>query len=1000
MKKLISIILSVFCLVSVSFAQSCLDVLPLNTGYYSGATSPYAVGDLDNNWTVISGPTTGACPLGPYPSQSKVIAPASGWSAAYPNSNWITYQFPAGCTNTCASGLEPIVFQRKFCTRANDTVILKLNLRVDNSACLFVDGVNIPLNEVTTGGVAGVFGTAGVPSATCRVCDIWNDSRPFNGNWDARANDVKIYLPAGAHNIQIRARNQGGDFGLMTSGTLRSQTVANNFNCPNLCVFPDGGGNGSLQIKKVLDTNCNGIQDTGESSGANWTFTITGAGGFSQSVTTNATGIAIVTGLANGTYTITETLKPTWTPIAATQTVNVTATTSPIATFYNCPASIPCIDITQTKIECDLVVGGIQTYKVSGLISNGNNFAVPVFTTSTSGTITAFIPNPVPANVTNQPFSFIYKPTSVNLNPCFIVSQVNDNGVVLCKKDFCLPLPKCPCLDLSYKLECNQNITPNNPQQYVYNVTISNPTTSIISIPMSSSTGILAPSVINANPGGPTTYQVYYTPNVGTTTACIKFGVGIVPLPILICKIPTECVPLPNCPPSKPCIEVTKLDAKCEKINGVETIVLNGLLNVNTGVVTNLNINGLSAGTLNIISGGSIPINATGHNFVFHFVPTTTATTYCFAFSPSHPVIDFKLCKDTFCIKNPCPPVVNKDCCPTTTIKPCICPGSPFTIYNFNSTILAPVCKVEISASPSISFIPSDLTVNSANVGPFSSNMHPISSAIGTANFSVSTTVSATTTFTVIYTLCDGTICKESFNVTPKNPGGTIVIDKPILNNKLFAYPIKLNVLDAQINENVKHISVLVEGEKNIDDVIFAVTGAENFGDKNKSITALSEVIQGSKSVTFTLKEAKMMKKLDFENAYLNIVTNDKLTSLKFSLYDEQGALLLQKTVTDFTGVIIATAKIQDDDIQTSVAPNPADNQARVNYSTTTEQVIAIDLIDLTGKVVKNISTNVKTNQQNQTTDFDVSDVPNGLYLVRFKNEKGQFYIEKLSVMH
>jgi len=67
----------------------------------------------------------------------------------------------------------------------------------------------------------------------------------------------------------------------------------------------------SLTVKKFNDLNGNGKQDGSEKMLSNWSFTVKGPN-TSKTVTTNSKGEATVSGLKNGTYTVTETLKPDW----------------------------------------------------------------------------------------------------------------------------------------------------------------------------------------------------------------------------------------------------------------------------------------------------------------------------------------------------------------------------------------------------------------------------------------------------------------------------------------------------------------------------------------------------------------------------------------------------------------------------------------------------------------------------------------------------------------
>ncbi len=66
-----------------------------------------------------------------------------------------------------------------------------------------------------------------------------------------------------------------------------------------------------LTIKKFNDLNGNGKQDSGEKMLANWSFTVKGPN-TNKTVKTGSNGQVTVTGLKDGNYTVTETLKTDW----------------------------------------------------------------------------------------------------------------------------------------------------------------------------------------------------------------------------------------------------------------------------------------------------------------------------------------------------------------------------------------------------------------------------------------------------------------------------------------------------------------------------------------------------------------------------------------------------------------------------------------------------------------------------------------------------------------
>ncbi len=1107
MKKLILIF--VLCSINLYhiFAQvptNCQNTVTLNTGYNHSTNASYTVGAWDNYWKVITGPSSNSCGVYTYPSPANVITPSWGATNLYTNTQWLSFRPTASlnCNNTCASGIQPVVFERKFCMVKPDTVIIDVFMRFDNAACLFVDGTatgtlgtNVPLTPFSVVANANTtYATIGPVTNTCPSCDQWNDTKTFDGNHDARSNKFKIYLTAGTHNIQMRVRNNSAVlFGAMLSGTIKSVSQQNNFLCPNNCQLD----NGSIAIQKVLDNNCNGKQDTGESLGTGWSYTVTGANGFSQTVTTDGSGYAFLNGLVAGTYTVIEVVQSGWTTSTPIQTANVNGSQTPVLTFYNCPK--PCIDFAQTTAVCSQIINGVQTYTISGLISNGNSISFPFNPTVGSGTITNVSTTTVAANAANQSFSFVYTPGATN--PCFIIKFVNPNGILICAKEFCITLPSCKCLELAYTLKCNPSVTPNTPQPYVYMVTITNPTSSTISIPMSSSTGALSPLSINAAPGT-NVYNVYYTPNAGTTKACILFGVGIVPLPIPICKSPIECIPLPDCcldangklecgliinqrqtytftgsltnysattatttitsnvsgtisgltPPTisanastltsfvftptgampsnicfyfapskvskicdsvcisvpdcpKPCIDVTKLDAKCETINGVNTIVVTGMLNTSTSVITSLNINP----AVTITSGGTIPAGAVGHNFSFQYVPSAYAPSYCFVFSPSHPVIDYKLCKDTFCIKNPCPPVVTGNkCCPKTMMKAC-CITTNEIKYEFTAAAVpTSICGMIVTVMPSTfvtagnAFYPGG--PKSVVINGYTSFTPPVGGVPAGATLTYYLTIPTAnplSTVTIKYITCGKDTCDvEKFTIGKKSilDATDVTLTSEVIKDTLFAKAFKLDFSKVKNKGKVKSISIIPNDLVAGQDVFFAITGAEQFSNENQALIPLWEARQGLNSATFFFKEALNIE--NYKGQVLNIVTKRRVKGFNVLMFDEEGLLISSSTVAGASPTTVVVKDLKSNFSSLSIAPNPAIETVNLSFTLDMAQKISVDLYDISGKWLKNIDSAYHPANQSQPLEFNVSEFQSGLYFVRLTNESGQIFTQKLSILH
>ncbi len=103
----------------------------------------------------------------------------------------------------------------------------------------------------------------------------------------------------------------------------------------------------------------------------------------------------------------------------------------------------PCMKASITKAVCGPIVGGLQTYIISGTVNNGNNVATTLGVSLSSGGGSAVLTSSttVPANAVNHPFTLTY--TVGSQLPCFVFT-LSVQGRVLCRETVCRDLPLCP----------------------------------------------------------------------------------------------------------------------------------------------------------------------------------------------------------------------------------------------------------------------------------------------------------------------------------------------------------------------------------------------------------------------------------------------------------------------------------------------------------------------------------------------------------------------------
>lgn len=81
------------------------------------------------------------------------------------------------------------------------------------------------------------------------------------------------------------------------------------------------------------------------------------------------------------------------------------------------------------------------------------------------------------------------------------------------------------------------------------------------------------------------------------------------------------------------------------------------------------------------------------------------------------------------------------------------------------------------------------------------------------------------------------------------------------------------------------------------------------------------------------------------------------------------------------------------------LSPNPVNDELNIHIPNSIElQETSIHLVDISGRIVKNIATNQKLNGTNRIITTDLSSVPTGLYFVTLISNNGNLYSQKLIV--
>ncbi len=216
-------------------------------------------------------------------------------------------------------GDQPWRFRRYFCVCKASNVLISGAVRMDDYG---------KLNVYNVSGGAALF-SVNIPAGF-----IYAD-KTFSGI---------LSLPAGTYYLEAELVNKGHHYsGFVLKGSIATTPGGNTlFNAGNACC----ANTGSITVQKILETKiCNGITDAGEMPGSGWVFNLLNAGGtVIQTQTTNSVGEASFSGLAPGSYTVTEQVQGGWycnSPSGGSQNVSVTASGVVTLTFYNCKGSPP-----------------------------------------------------------------------------------------------------------------------------------------------------------------------------------------------------------------------------------------------------------------------------------------------------------------------------------------------------------------------------------------------------------------------------------------------------------------------------------------------------------------------------------------------------------------------------------------------------------------------------------------------------------------------------------
>jgi len=383
----------------VGFQGGCLvPSINISTGFNpaTGSVIPITPTSYDPNWIVISDPL----PNTNEPRPASVIQKHKAWSNPLPGSQWIAvYNSADNSTNGV------YVFERCFCIERQTRAVVELQVLADD----IVDSILVCGQKMT------------------------NRTPTLTNNWfltPQRLYRDTVNLQSGTCCIRVFVRNTSNvAFGLDIAGSITALGLAATLLADTCC----SQSKCWIVGQKIHDLNCNGKIDQGEPALSGWTITAT-AGNNTFSATTGSDGWYSIQ-VPPGTYTLTEQVKPGFTPSTPSggpYIVTIAQGQVLQYDFLNCTAPPPCDTIGKPRLDsacCQFtipifpVTSPIGVTQINWSLSGGTMESITNFTGCT-----ASYPNPY--GLTSGTITFTPACTNSPMNLALEVTPTTASGVV------------------------------------------------------------------------------------------------------------------------------------------------------------------------------------------------------------------------------------------------------------------------------------------------------------------------------------------------------------------------------------------------------------------------------------------------------------------------------------------------------------------------------------------------------------------------------------------
>jgi len=316
---------------SCKTAQGCslTNSISLTTGIdENGNQISPAIGAVDPHWTLINNPplilnNTCTSLLGSINGSAYVVNHNNLSQNSWVNQTGSSTLGPAdgggdfnfGCNNQFNQENDriPYIFQREICICKPDSFNFNFSYKGDDE--VFFQLINTDLNNL--------------PIFTTPVGQQTPDPETFNQTF---------WLPPGHYAFRANLINIGRTtLGFSVIGNV-SSTSNNNYLLQDLNCCTSN----TLTVTKVLDNNCDGINNNGDLVGANWTFDLIDNNDNNiQTGITDVNGNLIFNNIPSGNYLIQEHTLPGWAPnqpLGGIQQIQINSGINQ-ATFFNCPTT-------------------------------------------------------------------------------------------------------------------------------------------------------------------------------------------------------------------------------------------------------------------------------------------------------------------------------------------------------------------------------------------------------------------------------------------------------------------------------------------------------------------------------------------------------------------------------------------------------------------------------------------------------------------------------------